>query len=79
MPRRVALPSTGSNALLFKAANVHTEAKLAEMGIKLPPPGVPKGNFAMAVRSGKMVYLCTLHCVLIAYKKISPFWCVSPF
>jgi len=28
------------------------------MGLKLPPPGVPKGNFAMAVKSGKMIYLC---------------------
>lgn len=58
LPRRVAFPSTGS---LFKAAGVHTEAKLAEMGITLPPPGVPKGNFAMAVRSGNHIYLCTLY------------------
>ena len=34
-----------------------TEAKLSELGIQLPPPGVPKGNFAMAVRSGTLVYL----------------------
>lgn len=37
---------------------IHTEAKLTEMGLKLPSPGVPKGNFAMAVKSGKMIYLC---------------------
>ncbi|TFJ80811.1 hypothetical protein NSK_007988 [Nannochloropsis salina CCMP1776] len=36
---------------------IHTEAKLTEMGLKLPSPGVPKGNFAMAVKSGKMIYL----------------------
>ncbi|GAB5037017.1 endoribonuclease l-psp [Nannochloropsis oceanica] len=50
-------PCRSNNNPLYKAASVHTEAKLAEMGLKLPPPGVPKGNFAMAVRSGKMIYL----------------------
>lgn len=38
---------------------VKTEARLAELGVTLPPPGVPKGNFVMAARSGKMIYLCT--------------------
>eukprot|EP01041_Mallomonas_annulata_P004694 gene4694-9306_t len=36
---------------------VHVEARLAELGLKLPTPGVPKGNFVMIVKTGKLAYL----------------------
>ena len=41
----------------FLARGVKTEARLLELGVELPPAGVPKGNFVMAARSGRMIYL----------------------
>mmetsp|Transcript_19825 Transcript_19825/g.27885 ORF Transcript_19825/g.27885 Transcript_19825/m.27885 type:complete len:156 (-) Transcript_19825:300-767(-) len=35
-----------------------TEAKLEELGIKIPPPLTPKGNYAQAVKSGNLLHLC---------------------
>lgn len=37
-------------------ASVHIEAKLAEMGIELPTPVSPKGNYVLTTRSGQMIY-----------------------
>lgn len=50
--------ATPTTRLLLRRG-VKTETRLSEMGVELPPPGVPKGNFVMAARSGRMVYLCT--------------------
>eukprot|EP00904_Undaria_pinnatifida_P006158 jgi/Undpi1/2672/HiC_scaffold_13.g06050.m1 len=38
------------------ACGVHTEAKLKEMGIELPTPKAPLGNFVMSVRTGSLLY-----------------------
>ena len=37
-------------------AAVHIEAKLAEMGIELPVPPEPKGNYILTVRAGQMIH-----------------------
>ena len=56
--RALLLPRSPSPALrLLARRGVKTEARLLELGVQLPPAGVPKGNFVMAARSGKMVYL----------------------
>ena len=39
------------------ARNVHVESKIASLGLKLPNPAVPKGNFTNYVQIGNMVYL----------------------
>lgn len=36
---------------------VHVEAKIASLGLKLPKPAVPKGNFVNFVRINNIVYL----------------------
>ncbi|CAM9939801.1 unnamed protein product [Ectocarpus sp. 8 AP-2014] len=36
--------------------SVHTEAKLKELGIELPTPKAPLGNFVMTVRTGNLLY-----------------------
>ncbi|CAM9565076.1 unnamed protein product [Ascophyllum nodosum] len=38
------------------ARGVHTEAKLQQMGIELPTPKAPLGNFVMSVRTGNLLY-----------------------
>ncbi|CAM9093620.1 unnamed protein product, partial [Scytosiphon promiscuus] len=49
-----------ASSLLSRAAvrtrGVHTEAKLKEMGIELPTPKPPLGNFVMTVRTGNLLY-----------------------
>ena len=36
--------------------NIHVEAKLEKMGITLPPPGPPAGNFKYTKRVGNMLF-----------------------
>ena len=36
---------------------MNVEAKLKEMGLELPPPGKPAGNYVHAVRTGNLVFL----------------------
>ena len=33
------------------------EDKLSQMGLKLPAPGVPAGNYVPAVRTGNLIFL----------------------
>ncbi|CAM9681370.1 unnamed protein product [Pylaiella littoralis] len=42
--------------VVVRARGVHTEAKLKEMGIELPSPKPPLGNFVMTVRTGNLLY-----------------------
>lgn len=37
--------------------SVHTEAKIAALGLELPAPAVPKGNFVNYLVIGNMAYL----------------------
>jgi hypothetical protein len=41
----------------FGKRNVHVEARLKEIGIELPTPAEPKGNYLPWVKSGNMVFL----------------------
>eukprot|EP01036_Dinobryon_divergens_P026152 gene26152-34764_t len=36
---------------------IHVEAKIASLGLSLPAPAIPKGNFSNYVAIGNMVYL----------------------
>ena len=38
------------------ARRVHTEARLAELGVVLPPPPVPRGNYVFCSRAGPHVH-----------------------
>lgn len=37
--------------------SVHVEAKVASLGLKLPAPAVPKGNFVNYVQVGNLVFV----------------------
>ena len=45
--RRVAVVATRA---------VHTEAKIAALGLELPPPGAAQANYILATRSGDLVF-----------------------
>ncbi|GIX46182.1 MAG: hypothetical protein KatS3mg131_0393 [Candidatus Tectimicrobiota bacterium] len=36
---------------------MHVEAKLAQLGLELPPPGPPAGNYIGAVRVGNLLFV----------------------
>lgn len=57
-PHHWLLPNSAGPATALLRRGIKTEARLLELGVQLPPAGVPKGNFVMAARSGRMVYLC---------------------
>ena len=44
-------------ALRYQNRNVHIEAKIASLGLQLPAPAIPKGNFVNYVQVGNLVYL----------------------
>lgn len=37
--------------------SVHVEAKIAALGLKMPSPAVPKGNFVNYVQVGNLVFV----------------------
>ncbi len=43
--------------LLTATRKVHAEAKIASLGLKLPPPPAPKGNYVSFVKTGNTVFL----------------------
>lgn len=45
------------NFLKIAQRGVHVEARLASLGITLPEPTAPKGNYVPYVRSGNTVFL----------------------
>mmetsp|Transcript_19309 Transcript_19309/g.43147 ORF Transcript_19309/g.43147 Transcript_19309/m.43147 type:complete len:85 (+) Transcript_19309:134-388(+) len=47
--------STGLRSTLARA--VHAEAKIAALGLEMPSPAVPKGNFVNFLQIDNMVYL----------------------
>ena len=45
------------NHLNFGARSIHAENAIEGLGLVLPKPAVPKGNFVMTVRLGNLLYL----------------------
>lgn len=45
-----------ANALII-ARSIHAEKAIESLGLKLPAPGVPKGNFVNTVKIGNLIYL----------------------
>ena len=48
---------TLNKIILNNKRNIHVEEKIVGLGLKLPTPNVPKGNFSNFVQIGNMVYL----------------------
>lgn len=42
---------------VVQSRSIHVEAKLKDLGLNMPSPAVPKGNFTQYVRIGNLVYL----------------------
>jgi hypothetical protein len=42
---------------LITSRGVHIEAKIAQMGLVLPPPGAPKGSYKNVVQTGNYLFL----------------------
>ena len=55
-PLRQAIVSSTKHGRAFIRA-VHVEARIDKLGLKLPPPGAPKGNYVSVVRSGNLLFL----------------------
>ena len=53
----VLLFSNPASALSSSSTNMNVDAKLKELGLVLPPPTPPKGNYAPCVRTGNLLHL----------------------
>lgn len=56
--------SLGIQRMAAAGAGLHVEARLAELGYKLPPPGKPVASYVMVTRVGNLLYTGALRCSL---------------